>query len=63
MSQVQRLLALLAAVVLLFIAVKWVVLWRRLNAAAAAARAEARRRVKQAEGVNHRNIDDVNPKD
>jgi len=57
MTQVQRLSIALAAAMLIFIAVKWVVLWRRLNAAAASARAVAGRHSEQDEGTNHLNID------
>lgn len=63
MAQVQSLLVLVAAAVLLFIAVKWVVLWRRFNAAAASARAEAQKRAEHVGDVNHLNIDNQTSED
>jgi len=44
MAQVQRLFAVVVLVVLALTAVKWVVMWRRVNATVAAALEEARRR-------------------
>ncbi|WP_374711672.1 hypothetical protein [Symbiobacterium terraclitae] len=63
MAPIRIAMVLLAAVVLVSLAWKWVALWRKLNAAEASARAGARRGAQHPEGINHRNIDDTTPND